>query len=1262
MGKEKITLIFWFLLISIMLIILIIAAPSFHTSGTVSNLTEDQSPVFTYNFTANVTNAGNETLIFEAVNITVSPDLGLGSTFSNYYWISLNSSTGVITINSTRNNETGYFNISIFVRNSGGDGESRTFYFNVTAINDAPAFANLINKTFNVSEVFTYIVNITDEENNIPFVINISFLNCSVAQWSTRNCSNSSGRELFNSSYYSLNSTSGVLNISFTPQKNDVGSYTINFSVTDNSSLGNITTSQIVNFTVLNMNSAPYFRYVCDNERNATEDSEFTCWINASDTDEIYNLTFSSNYSWFTFYNNSAIVTSLAVSCNSSTNYNASAMVNFTLSDAHVGNWSINISVIDIGSGFNAPKTNSSVFWFFINNTEDSVSLDVINNRTINENTTFYVNATDNDLLVTQKNIKNEVLTFASNTSWVNISSYSSSGNYTTAKIQIDYNTALSFGAGNYTIKVNVTDTTGNFANRNFTIMISNNTKVNWNSGMNDTFVIYENNLTYLNFSQNVTDPEGDNITFSFTNDSAFPSFSINSTTGVINFTPVDGDVGYHNITINASDGKLDSLKSFNFTVYNVNDAPYIESPILQADVINASVDSNSNINCTEDNVTIITLWLRDDDFKIPSNQKSFYNESLNVSLNISGINISLFNFVIDSSFPTSGNNRSKYTATFTPKKSDIGSYNITINVTDRNNASVILQFNLTVLSINHAPVLMNLTNQTSSVNRTFYYRINATDIEDGNSSVSGGNANFTFKYNFTSGSNFLNTTTFNSTTGEINITFNSTHGGKYHLNITVNDSSGAEDSGDFWIYVYDAPNVTFPVSNYEFNLAENTTLNLTFRANHSVADNLTYEFYIRNSNGSNVLKYNISYYGNNTNLTWQFTPNFTEETYGIKNLTLIVLSPTYLDLNYSAVWNITINHTNSPVAFSGHMGDSQADYNNVITINLSNYFSDIDYSDSYYNQTINFSASSNSTPSYITKSFLNWTLILSSSIAVRELLNITAIDSNGTNVTSNIFEVQFTTPTTTTVPTSGGGGDSPIPVAFKIITPKEISAYAYQKIEIPFNLQNKGSKSFKEINISVAAFKDGNLENKVRVSIDKNYFESLEKGKTENLTLTVFFETNKTGDYEILVNATSKSPKYTDWAKIYIDLQSVNESEIRELLIFTEEFIAENPECIEITEIVNEARNYFKKGDIVNAKERAEQAISKCKEAISQPGLASLKLKSPLTTNEYLIIATLSSMIIGISYYFIKRRRFKKMIFSGEITPSNKNNLNIKK
>ncbi len=1181
-----------------------------------------------YNFSSNVSEDDLNDVLTFGYNSTTN------TTLTNF---TMNSATGMLEINITRNEETGIKKIELTVHDTESVTKSGVLEVNITGVNDAPVFVNLEDKAFNMSELFEYIINITDEENNFPFVLNISFISCSVAQWSTRNCSESSGRELFNSSQYSFNSTSGILNISFAPQKNDVGSYVINLSVTDNSSQGNKTASRIVNFTVLNINSIPYFTYVCNNERNATENYEFTCQINATDIDETNNLTFASNYSWFKF-NNSA--SSIAISVNISTGYNASAIVNFTPTDINVGNWSVNITLTDTGAPV---KSNSSVFWFFINNTEDSVSLSPINNLTIYGNTNMYVNATDDDLLVPDKNVKNENLTFFSNASWVSVSTFTISGNITTARIEIDYNTIFnSSGDGNYSVKINVTDTAGNYAERNFTIKILGNNAAVWNTSMGSIFVIYENNLTYINFSQNVSDSDGDVINFSFTSDSSFPSFNINSTTGIVNFTPVDADVGYHNITLNASDGKSNSLKSFNFTVYNVNDAPFIETPLT---VTNASIDASSNINSTEDNYTIITLWIQDNDFKIPSAQKSFYNESLSVNLNISGVNTSLFNLVVDSSFPTPGNNRSRYTAIFTPRKSDIGVYNITINITDRSNVSVVLQFNLTVFSINHAPVLMSLTNQTSSINRSFYYRINATDIEDGSSF---GNTNFTFRYAMLSGLDIF-TSAFNSTNGVFNITFNSNQGGRYHLNITVNDSLGSENSKNFWVYVYDYPNITFPLPNYEFNLVENTTSNLTFKANHSVNDNLTFQIYIQNFSGSNILRYNMSYYGNATNLTWQFTPNLTDETYGVKNLTLIVI-PAYSDLNTSYTWNITINHTNAPVIFLGHIGDAQSDYNHNIEINLRNYFSDIDYADVHYNQTINFTITSNSTPSYIIpySSISNWVLTLSSLIAVAEIMTINATDFNSTNssltsMISNSFEIRFTTPSTTTTQVSGGGGGGTRLTLLKIILPEPVSAYKKDKIIIPITLSNEGIADLYDIYLTGLIAKNMTIRKDVNLSFDKSYFSSIPTGEKKNTNLTIDIDTEEVGLYEITINASVGSPKYMDWGKLYLTVKEANKSEILEIIIFTEEFIAKNPECIEIKEIIKEARKYYENGNYTETLEKTREAIDACRASIAQPALPTLKLDFRNELYKYLSLSAFGAFAIGILYYVYKKIKFRR-------------------
>ena len=76
--------------------------------------------------------------------------------------------------------------------------------------------------------------------------------------------------------------------------------------------------------------------------------------------------------------------------------------------------------------------------------------------------------------MIQDKLVKDESLSFASNTSWVSVvSTQTYSGeNYTTAKILIDHSAVVGYGDANYSVKINVTDSVGNSDERIFRIEI----------------------------------------------------------------------------------------------------------------------------------------------------------------------------------------------------------------------------------------------------------------------------------------------------------------------------------------------------------------------------------------------------------------------------------------------------------------------------------------------------------------------------------------------------------------------------------------------------------------------------------------------------------------------------------------------------------------------------------------------------------------------------------------------------------------------
>jgi len=616
----------------------------------------------------------------------------------------------------------------------------------------------------------------------------------------------------------------------------------------------------------------------------------------------------------------------------------------------------------------------------------------------------------------------------------------------------------------------------------------------------------------------------------------------LNSTTGIINFTPVDEDVGYHLVTVNTSDGKSVISMDFNFTVYNLEDAPVINLPLS---AINATVNlTSSNINATENSFTVIYINITDNDLKIPSNQKAFYSENISLGLMIYGPNANLFNFTKNNSYPSSAlTNISLFYANFTPNTADVGDYNITVNISDVNGSSALLRFNLTIKS-------------------------------------------------------------------------------------------------------YDTIEIMNQPAGYNFSAVEGNVSNITVSANHTIAGNLTYVFYL-----DNALKYTLSYYGDATNLTWGFIPNYTDESYGVfKNISLVVYNSLYPALNVSRTWNINITHADSPINFIGNnISNQTAAYDSAISINLNSYFSYPDKDDAHYNRTISsYAISSNANSSAITASFTpsTWILMFSSSSAINEVFNVTLSTTLPvSSATSNNFLINFTTPVTSivTTPSSGGGGGSTKYHSLKIMSPDEIIVSDKNYIEIPISVKNTGSIELIGINLSGIVSFDNFVSEDVTFGISNTFIERLSIGEAKNLTVMIHANTHKSGRYKVSVYASVLSPKFTDWGEFFIDLKKANETETEQLLLFAEKIIFDNPECLELTELLNGAQTSYNEGNITESISKTREVIQACRAAIEGKDSSVYSRGEVKTTIYYMAIITLAVLFIWAAAYFYKKIKFNK-------------------
>lgn len=1225
-------------------------------------LTCTEDTLCTYNFSLNVTEDDlNDVLTFSYVQNS-------NTTLTNF---TLNSSTGMIIINITRNINAGQGkSVQLGVTDDAFASSGATLNVNINAVNDAPYFLNLNNSNMTWAQgAFNYLIMVADEENDKPYSFNISFLNCTVAEWSTRNCSTLAGRMLFNTSQYVFNGTDGFINISFDPDRNDVGNYTINFTVRDyNNSVTpyNASFSQVVNFEVINVNSPPNVTYNCNNENSTQEDSWFSCRINVSDIDETKNLTItvdnigSASVDFFRFNNS---LTTITQSVNITTGYNTSFLANFTTDDTDVGNWLIRFTITDTSSA-----TNLSYINFSVRNINDSVNLidasvpGVIYTSSIMQN--YYINASDDDLLIpaTQKaETYTESHTFNSNTSWFvyNTSGFNQGENFSTARFSIYPAIA---GIGYHYVNISVSDA-NNYSRDSYILFlnITNNTAPVWGS-VNTTYHLIEDNNFYINLSASVSDIDLDTIIFNYTinnlNTTSFVSFvnGFNATFGIINMTLIDTDVGYHNVTINAIDVGKNSYSplTFYFYVNNTHDNPY-----LKYFSCNSGCTPLGNIagrlNITQGDSASLDLSVQDNDFKINTSQKlAFYNENLSVTLNISGPNRNLLSFTFTGLF---NGNESIFGSVFSPNQSDIGYYNITINVSDASNRSSFIAFNLSILENQEPPIIGDIPNFNFSIYQNFSYDVYSNDSED----IDDSSGNLTYVINnLSAGGDFLS---INRTSGVIvNSSSLILKGGIWTFNVTVNDSTGRNDSTTFTLYIFDSPILLYNFSS--FNMYESQNFTFNFTANHSVGTLLNYGLYI---NG--VLRNVSQGPGNASDYYLNFTSNFTDETtcIGIANLTLNISNQF---LSYTQTWNLTINHTNYPLEFYDVIGSGNpltVSITNAQNLTMSDYFRDVDANDACYNQTIGFKENFiNGTAPTVT--VFNWTnatsgvVRFSSASAVTANYTITAFEYNDSsyanvtrNVTSNNFTVTITSevvtvPDPTPSPSSGGSSGTSAsnvqykPISLRIIVPDPISSGNKERIVIPITLENDGTLNLNNISIFANVALNGNLSDAIKVSLSQNRFSLLRINESVNFTLVAEVDTEVEGLYEINIYANVSNPKYADSSKIFINVKEG--SSFEEKVVFTEELIVSNPECAEIQEIIDEAKADYQNSNYEEAQRKIDIAITSCKNAISQkPSPVIREVLRRFGINDYILISIAVALSIAFLYYFYKRFMLSRAI-----------------
>ena len=1291
------------------------------------NYTTVEEIVYNHNFSANITGFNNDI----SFGIDTNEDISWTNASGTYNvsigvisaWILMtDSSTGNFTINATCDNQTGLFVIPIQATNNTETTLSAgaPFTFIINATNDAPEF-----KLDGIGDSYTFdstgdtqiiFLNATDEEDHFPLSFNVTFNSTNCTHGANTGYTNNESCNLFDFGLTLDDIVNESAVISFAPNSSHVGTYWANVSVMDAAVLHdcphdycdatynttNLTTyySKMVMFTV-----AGVLEVDISNCTNATlmEDEQFNCIIVITTPGANDDLTLTSvatfraggdsgNYNESLFYPGGSV---------SASNFNYNVSISFTPTKVDVANLTINFTA---DNGVASPV--SEQIWIYVNFTESNVVLDAINDlngsSALYENYTFQVNATDEDLLILDNTVKSEILTFDSNTSWVSVTKlgHSSGADYITANISVDYNYILANSStGNYTILINVTDTaspTNNTDNYTFVIEILDDIAPEWNDTLRSpmNFSLIEGTSFTYNVSMNVSDSDiNDTITFYYKNDSAefcsLNSSTFNSTSGMISFIPTDCDVGYHDVTITAGDGKLNSSHEFNFTVSNIDDNPLIEA-LSANNGTPQTISEKFNLKVAESNEVTFELVIDDDDFLIPMGQKSFYNESLTINVTATNSNDSekdLFEF----SFVESENPHSQsisYNATFTPNGTQADNYTILINITDNSSNSVTRTFFLNISEIQNDPILTTFENQSLTIYDYLNFTVNATDDEDDE------DANLNFSYSIANLSVGSPNLTIGNKSGivEFDMNSNNSYSGVWNYSVTVTDSDSQTDSQIFYLYVYGDLTLTGPTTGDVFNLTENSASILNFTISHSVANNLTYELWVdsiscsyQNSSnctyGNLTLRETANSFGDGSAYNWTFTPNYTDESYGnYKNLTVSVYSNNTelsfaqrISIMTNFSFKLNISHINMPIIFNAtsctSIPNKEVAWTGSADYDLSNCFFDADTSDNYYLQEVNFSVKSQASSSEVyadgniipaNVSYNSWQLNFTtyrtsefSEIIILSASDIDSVTNETINTAESVnnFTITFVAPETEVVvtpsPSTGGGGGGSTKLkhfSLKLVVPQDIIISDKNFIDIPFTIQNNGQMDLKGINLSSFVKFNDMFTDDVSISLGDNYIDQLKFGMSEDFTMRIIANTQRSGKYKATILADVTSPKFSDWGDFIIEIKKANESEAEQILIFTEKILSDNPECLELTEVLRRAEAAFILGEYSNAMSLGREAIEACEDAIETNEQIRYKMEGAVRDNFYYILfATLTVFFMGFVFYVYKRVRFNK-------------------
>ncbi len=167
-------------------------------------------------------------------------------------------------------------------------------------------------------------------------------------------------------------------------------------------------------------------------------------------------------------------------------------------------------------------------------------------------------------------------------------------------------------------------------------------------------------------------------------------------------------------------------------------------------------------------------------------------------------------------------------------------------------------------------------------------------------------------------------------------------------------------------------------------------------------------------------------------------------------------------------------------------------------------------------------------------------------------------------------------------------------------------------------------------------------------LSVDPAKISVLEtyKNATAELTIDAY---NLTKDrYEIKIIGKVGSPKFNQSTVIYLENIFENRTKLEERIELVKDLFEENPECLDLTELIVQAERELGKGDIGKARDLTETALQNCRDLIRYSANMTQSVVPGIRERVPAIEILIGVIVVGLlalgAYYVIRRRTERKV------------------